>query len=242
MTDAALLLAAVRAHPEEDTPRLIYADAIEETDPARAEFIRLHLSPDFMDRRRKAFRRWKALAWQLYPEFFCLFGAWGDYLMRKEWQWNPADDAEWFENPRVLFDRGFITAFNGTAAHWLEHGDRLCAEHPVTRVTLTTPARVQCAIKPDAVIYTVTADRRSRTYRVPGTGTLSHPLGASVGEMLGGIWTGITFELPTTRIPFDAIASLLEAGIADDFANPGDLFSQSLPTPYAPHGTIPPVE
>jgi hypothetical protein len=35
---------------------------------------------------------------------------------------------------------------------------------------------------------------------------------------------------------------LLEAGIADDFANPGDLFSQSLPTPYAPHGTIPPVE
>src|SRR5215216_6655639 len=36
------LLAAIIAHPDEDTPRLMYADWLDENgDPARAEFIRL---------------------------------------------------------------------------------------------------------------------------------------------------------------------------------------------------------
>ena len=36
------LYAAILAHPDEDTPRLAYADHIEEFgDPARAEFIRV---------------------------------------------------------------------------------------------------------------------------------------------------------------------------------------------------------
>jgi uncharacterized protein (TIGR02996 family) len=42
MTDEAALLAAITAHPDEDTPRLMYADWLEEHDqPDRAEFIRL---------------------------------------------------------------------------------------------------------------------------------------------------------------------------------------------------------
>jgi uncharacterized protein (TIGR02996 family) len=201
MTDAALLLAAVRAHPEEDTPRLIYADAIEETDPARAEFIRLHLSPDFMDRRRKAFRRWKALAWQLYPEFFCLFGAWGDYLMRKEWQWNPADDAEWFENPRVLFDRGFITAFNGTAADWLEHGHRLCAEHPITAVRLTTHVLPSTGGSVDGGEFLITLRTNSHGRWLTCKPEVWQAAHARCGEddhrtCLSLLWPGVTFHLP----------------------------------------------
>ncbi len=39
--DQRALFAAVLAHPEEDTPRLMLADALEETDPARAELIRV---------------------------------------------------------------------------------------------------------------------------------------------------------------------------------------------------------
>lgn len=41
MSDGDALLAAIRAHPDEDTPRLAYADWLEETgSPARARFIR----------------------------------------------------------------------------------------------------------------------------------------------------------------------------------------------------------
>lgn len=44
-TDSLALLDAIRAHPGEDTPRLMLADAIEEFDPARAELIRLQCRP-----------------------------------------------------------------------------------------------------------------------------------------------------------------------------------------------------
>ena len=42
MTDRDALLAAITANPDEDTPRLIYADWLQENgEPDRAEFIRL---------------------------------------------------------------------------------------------------------------------------------------------------------------------------------------------------------
>jgi uncharacterized protein (TIGR02996 family) len=47
MSDESALLAAIIAHPDEDTPRLMYADWLEEHDqPERAEFIRIQCAPD----------------------------------------------------------------------------------------------------------------------------------------------------------------------------------------------------
>ena len=47
MSDESALLAAILAHPDEDTPRLMYADWLEENgQPERAEFIRLQCAPD----------------------------------------------------------------------------------------------------------------------------------------------------------------------------------------------------
>src|SRR5947208_2588940 len=44
MSDEAALLAAIRANPDEDTPRLVYADWLDENEQApRAEFIRLQI-------------------------------------------------------------------------------------------------------------------------------------------------------------------------------------------------------
>src|SRR5262245_6887248 len=44
-TDEQALLAAIIAEPEEDTPRLVYADWLDEHDrPARAELIRVQIS------------------------------------------------------------------------------------------------------------------------------------------------------------------------------------------------------
>jgi|SRR5579883_697815 len=45
MSDESALLAAIFAYPDEDTPRLIYADWLEEHgQPERAEFIRLQIT------------------------------------------------------------------------------------------------------------------------------------------------------------------------------------------------------
>lgn len=47
MSDEAALLAAILAHPDEDTPRLMYADWLDEHgQPERAEFIRIQCRPD----------------------------------------------------------------------------------------------------------------------------------------------------------------------------------------------------
>lgn len=47
MSDEPALLAATLAHPDEDTPRLIYADWLDENgQPDRAEFIRIQCAPD----------------------------------------------------------------------------------------------------------------------------------------------------------------------------------------------------
>jgi uncharacterized protein (TIGR02996 family) len=47
MSDESALLAAILAHPDEDTPRLMYADWLDENrQPERAEFIRLQCAPD----------------------------------------------------------------------------------------------------------------------------------------------------------------------------------------------------
>ena len=57
MSDDVALLAAIRAHPDEDTPRLVYADWLEEqggeSNVARAEYIRLEIehARDFPERR-----------------------------------------------------------------------------------------------------------------------------------------------------------------------------------------------
>jgi len=41
MTDKQLLMSAIIANPDDDTPRLMYADEIELAEPERAEFIRV---------------------------------------------------------------------------------------------------------------------------------------------------------------------------------------------------------
>ncbi len=47
MSDEPALLAAILAHPDEDTPRLIYADWLDENGKAeRAEFIRIQCAPN----------------------------------------------------------------------------------------------------------------------------------------------------------------------------------------------------
>jgi len=66
MSDEKALLAAIWAHPHEDTPRLVYADFLQETgEPAkvaRAEFIRLQIELTHLDEDNRRFRQVRAAA------------------------------------------------------------------------------------------------------------------------------------------------------------------------------------
>ncbi len=72
MSDCDALLAAILAHPDDDTPRLVYADWLDEHDePDRAEFIRIQCCLDRISRftseaKRKAPRE-KELRAKLFP-------------------------------------------------------------------------------------------------------------------------------------------------------------------------------
>jgi uncharacterized protein (TIGR02996 family) len=73
------LLAAIVAHPDEDTPRLMYADWLDENgDPARAEFIRLHIewdrrppySPPAADLRARLIAAWESAGLNETPNIY----------------------------------------------------------------------------------------------------------------------------------------------------------------------------
>jgi uncharacterized protein (TIGR02996 family) len=109
------LLATILANPADDMPRLVYADALEESGQVeRAEYIRLaidlHNNPATTgsDRDLK-FNRLKAK--KLFPHI-----------------------------PREIngvVRRGFIESVRCPLGAWLEHGPRIVAEHPVERVEIT---------------------------------------------------------------------------------------------------------
>ena len=125
MSDREALLAAIRMHPDEDTPRLVFADWLdehgEEFDGWRAAFIRGQIAGA-----RPKLHKWMARKWfAILPRDFEIRK--GKYL--------------WFhELPHASASivRGFIERVRCTAADWLANADTILAEHPVRRVRLTT--------------------------------------------------------------------------------------------------------
>lgn len=120
MSDETALLRAIAAHPDEDTPRLIYADFLDERGrPERAAFVRgqielARLKEDSPRRREVAFHCRRLL---------------------------DAHEQEWLD-PRDAFSfdwgwsRGFVETFTTTPAD-LESGNaELFATHPFRRVWL----------------------------------------------------------------------------------------------------------
>lgn len=115
------LLADIIACPDDDTPRLIFADWLEDNgEPERAEFIRLSV------------RSPKAVWTRLVNGFG--YEPWINPLSASPslsfgcWAWN----------------RGFVFEIHCTLRQWLDHGRAICAAHPIKRVELTDrrPAEV----------------------------------------------------------------------------------------------------
>lgn len=114
MTDLDLLLRAVITHPDEDTPRLAYADAVQEaSDEARAEFIRVQIAGGLRPIR---------LTWMIpfEPFFGCQPHQLG-YVAAAGEAWAHQTGT----NRRVVFRRGFAESVVSDAANFLQMADHL---------------------------------------------------------------------------------------------------------------------
>lgn len=122
MSDEDALLAAIRAHPDEDTPRLAYADWLDEADrPERAEFIRLQIEaaqPGTSERRRQTIAaRCKALR-------NAHITTWLAPILPKKPPWTCPGE----------FHRGFLSHVIGTARDVVGPFARIAAFCPVQQV------------------------------------------------------------------------------------------------------------
>jgi uncharacterized protein (TIGR02996 family) len=146
------LLRDVIDHPGDDTPRLIYADWLEDNPggcrfPAhaagRAELIRVQVELERL-------QAWAAKQFLVLPE--SPKGQRIEALRRREEELldavgyhavhHLADEptAIIIGKERIGIRRGFVGAWNMTLSQWLEHGPGLVRRHPLTRVKLTDRA------------------------------------------------------------------------------------------------------
>src|SRR5262245_15825451 len=137
MTDGDALHAAILAHPDEDTPRLAFADWLAEQDhPDRAEFIRVQielarLTPNEMV-------PWNRHAIGLRAKEKALLVAHGaDWLAPLRAKGEPLQH----EATHGQFRRGFVEVVWMPAAWFVQWGERLLEHAPIRelRVTETTP-------------------------------------------------------------------------------------------------------
>jgi uncharacterized protein (TIGR02996 family) len=127
MSTATDLLRAIRDNPDEDTPRLMYADYLDEEGfAARGEFIRVQVERSRLPETDPQHRALVDREHELLAEHEC------------EWLGVDADDTElhgW------VFDRGFVNEVAASPVFMNSAGRDLCAEHPVRRWSVTSGDR-----------------------------------------------------------------------------------------------------
>jgi uncharacterized protein (TIGR02996 family) len=199
--EAAGFLRAVVARPDDDLPRLIYADWLDERGEAvRAEFIRLQcllarspqhpcappppvgggaVCPAAGCQAVQSRRRAQELLNQLSSELPIRHAAWAE---------PPPPHVAGIE-PAAVYRRGFIESMTLTAAEWLRHAEAIVAAHPVREVTLTTwPDRPPPAGRPAGghALRRITVRGRASEGRLPG---------ASVADQLREWFPGVAVEV-----------------------------------------------
>jgi uncharacterized protein (TIGR02996 family) len=144
VSDRAALLAAIKAFPDEDTPRLVFADWLDEHgENAHAALIRYSCSAAFGNRRTAEYRRALKIAQTLFPWPFGVHFAPRDRL---DFENNDGENFDFIVGAdperraaRLLFDRGLVTEVKCTARQWREQIiPRLSGANAVRRVRLTT--------------------------------------------------------------------------------------------------------
>ncbi len=140
--DWSAFVAAIVAEPDDDTPRLVAADFLEETgEPDRAAFIRVQIelarlvaselgeSREAAELRRKerVFLGPKSEKPHLWAAEEC------PELVRAD----PRGRLHFEGTERLTWHRGFVELVRCPAAEWLQHGIAVRARNPVRAVELT---------------------------------------------------------------------------------------------------------
>jgi uncharacterized protein (TIGR02996 family) len=119
------LLRAVRDNPDEDTPRLMYADYLdEEGNAARAEFIRVQIEHAHLPEGDPWRRALEDRAHELLAEHEC------------EWLGIEPDDMG--ELAGCVFERGFVNEVSASPVFMNGPGAALSAAHPIRRWRVTS--------------------------------------------------------------------------------------------------------
>lgn len=151
MTDREALLAAIIANPDDDLPRLLYADCIEESygEIERAEFIRVQCE---LARMSEGMQRPPSMAGveMIIPGTECLLRRERELIGSPRFDGDTVTSdnyVQWAIQSCASFDllsigyqwrRGFIEHVKCPAADWTAHADAILAAHPVLEVMLTT--------------------------------------------------------------------------------------------------------
>ncbi|MBY0457216.1 MAG: TIGR02996 domain-containing protein, partial [Gemmataceae bacterium] len=137
-TDGDALLRAICENPGEDTPRLVYADWLDENgDPERAEFIRLQCALDAGD-------PFAPDRWSLLRREWNLLRRYGERWVRDDGLSDlVAGESLWHYPPNIRFRRGFLDRFWVNSPEEFERkAPILFARAPVTGVRLWAPYTV----------------------------------------------------------------------------------------------------
>lgn len=202
MTHADAFLQDILAHPDDDAPRLIFADWLEEqgdaNSTARAEFIRIQC----------------ALAAKKLPE------QQRAELVRREKQFLDEWDGEWVRPIRRLvhsweFHRGFIHYVGISAGKFLAHTGRLFRRAPIQHLSLQARMNTPYSARDPSINMAALADnkhiRRLRSLDLSENQLESRDVRALVvSEHL----TGLTeLSLASNRIGDSGIRALASSSI-----------------------------
>jgi uncharacterized protein (TIGR02996 family) len=162
-SDSQAILAAILAAPQDDAPRLAYADWLDENGQEdRAEFIRLQIKIKDVPEEPPTCHPYLTNGMpSRYHDMTCDFCLWMDkyqwsrplrkqidLLLRKDVshpngglrsQWEAWLGLDRVQAPKgeSWFRRGFVAEVRCTLADWMAHGPAIVATHPVERVVLT---------------------------------------------------------------------------------------------------------
>ena len=148
MTDGEALLAAILANPEEDAPRLVYADWLQENGEAeRAEFIRKAIAyPHCSFLELTGGNPFELLGIPEPPMGRVMGRPSGhpaiDAANSRTWMWGESEELgcvihDLVRDVNYREHHGFVQAIKLPLAAWELHAAEIWARHPVTRVVLT---------------------------------------------------------------------------------------------------------
>lgn len=137
MSDGDALLRAILEYPAEDTPRLVYADWLQENgDEEQAEFIRVQvglshrvpLLPEGDPERDGEYNLWERLRSGMLDSALPCLNSLGIFPY-----WIPSVG----QSRCGVYVRGFVSEICLPLAAFMKHAPALFAAHPIERVTLT---------------------------------------------------------------------------------------------------------